>query len=102
MNASKAASEIVLLDCRYLADTWKLQHREHSPQTLILALDKAGKDLTVDSFVVGVESIKDYKDIFGSLPMSFAADKHQGSNESVLAQVEKGKWKLVGNVPLGY
>jgi branched-chain amino acid transport system substrate-binding protein len=71
-------------------------------QMLIVALDKAGKDLTVDSFIAGVESVKDYKDIFGSPPMSFAADKHQGSNESFLAQVEKGKWKLVGNEPLGY
>jgi branched-chain amino acid transport system substrate-binding protein len=71
-------------------------------QMLIVALDKAGKDLTVDSFIAGIESVKDYKDIFGSPPMSFAADKHQGSNESFLAQVEKGKWKLVGNEPLGY
>ena len=35
--------------------------------------------------------------------MTFAADKHQGSNESFLAQVQKGKWvPLLDKKPLGY
>ena len=70
--------------------------------TLVLGLEKAGKNLTVDSFIAGVESVKDYKDIFGSPPITFAADKHQGSNESFLAQVQKGKWVAVGTEPLSY
>ncbi len=72
-------------------------------QVLMLGLDKAGKDLTVDSFITGLESVKDYQDIFGSPKMTFAADKHQGSNESFLTQVQKGKWvPLLDRKPLGY
>jgi len=74
-----------------------------SAQVMMQGLEKAGKDLTVDSFITGLESIKNYQDIFGSPKMTFAADKHQGSNESFLAQVQKGKWvPLLDRKPLGY
>ena len=66
-------------------------------------LEKASKDLTSDSFIAGLESVKDYQDVFGSPKMTFAADKHQGSNESFLTQVQKGKWvPLLDKKPLGY
>ena len=69
----------------------------------MVGLDKAGKDLTVDSFITGLEGVKGYEDIFGSPKMTFAADKHQGSNESFLTQVQKGKWvPLLDKKPLGY
>jgi len=69
----------------------------------IVALEKAGKDLTVDSFLAALESVKDYKDIFGSPAMSFSTEKHQGSNESFLAQVQKGKWVTLNDgKPIGY
>jgi branched-chain amino acid transport system substrate-binding protein len=71
-------------------------------QVTIAALNNAGKDLTVDSFVGGMEKINGYKDVFGSPPMSFTKEKHQGSNESFLAQVRKGKWVAVDTNPLGY
>src|SRR4030095_452496 len=41
----------------------------------VTGLDKAGKDLTLDSFVKGLESIKGYKDIFNGPEVNFAADK---------------------------
>jgi branched-chain amino acid transport system substrate-binding protein len=71
-------------------------------QLVVLALQKAGKDLTTDSFVGGMESIKDWHDIFGSPPMSFSATKHQGSNESFLCVVKDGKWVPVSKSPYGY
>ena len=71
-------------------------------QVTIAALSNAGKDLTVDSFIGGMEKISGYKDVFGSPPMSFTKEKHQGSNESFLAQVRKGKWVAVDTNPLGY
>ncbi|MDQ8732853.1 ABC transporter substrate-binding protein [Bradyrhizobium sp. LHD-71] len=71
-------------------------------QVTIAALNNAGKDLNADSFIGGVEKIKDYKDIFGSPPMTFTKDKHQGSNESFLAQVKDGRWVAVSDAPLGY
>jgi len=71
-------------------------------QLLMLGLEKAGKDLTLDSFIAGMESIKDYHDIFGSPPMSFGPQKRQGSNESFLAQVHDGHWVPVSPEPIGY
>jgi branched-chain amino acid transport system substrate-binding protein len=71
-------------------------------QLVVLALQKAGKDLTADSFVTGMESIKDWHDIFGSPPMTFSATKHQGSNESFLCVVKDGKWEPVSATPVGY
>jgi len=71
-------------------------------QLAVLALQKAGKDLTTDSFVAGMESIKDWHDIFGSPPMSFSATKHQGSNESFMCVVKGGKWVPVSTTPYGY
>jgi branched-chain amino acid transport system substrate-binding protein len=71
-------------------------------QVVVLALQKAGRNLTADSFIAGLESIKDYKDIFGSPPTSFSATKHQGSNEAFLAQVKDGHWVQVGTDSYGY
>jgi len=69
---------------------------------VVQALTNAGRDLTVDSFVAGMESIKDYRDIFGSPAMSFGPAKHQGSNESFLAVVKGGHWVPVSTSPYGY
>lgn len=66
------------------------------------ALKNAGKNLTTDRFVNGMEAIKDYHDIFGSPAISFSPTKHQGSNESFLCIVKDGKWQVVEPMPLGY
>lgn len=71
-------------------------------QMTMVGLTNAGKNLTVDSFVNGLEGIKGYKDIFGSPAMSFSKEKHQGSNELFLAQVKKGKWVAVDTNAIGY
>jgi branched-chain amino acid transport system substrate-binding protein len=71
-------------------------------QLVVLGLKNAGKDLTTDSYVAGMEKIKDWHDIFGSPPMSFSATKHQGSNESFLCQVKGGKWVPVSTTPYAY
>jgi len=67
----------------------------------VTALEKAGKDLTLDSFVKGMESIKGYKDIFNGPEVSFGPDKHQGANSSFLAVVKGGRWVRVTD-PLGF
>jgi branched-chain amino acid transport system substrate-binding protein len=71
-------------------------------ELVVQALKNAGKDLTTDSFVAGIESIKDWHDIFGSPPMSFSPTKHQGSSESFLCEVKGGKWLPVSTTPIGY
>jgi branched-chain amino acid transport system substrate-binding protein len=71
-------------------------------QLVVLALQNAGKDVTTDSFVAGMEKIKDWHDIFGSPAMSFSPTKHQGSNESFMCQVKGGKWVPVSATPYAY
>lgn len=58
---------------------------------IVEALRRAGRDLTVDSFITALESIDNYKDIFG-YTLSFGPDKHQGVSESTLSQVRDGRW----------
>lgn len=70
--------------------------------TLVEGLQKAGRNLTLDSFIAGMEQIKDYKDIFGSPPMTFGPNVRQGSNLSYIAVVKGGKWALAEQNPVGY
>jgi len=71
-------------------------------ELIIQGLRNAGHDLTVESFIAGMEKIKDYHDIFGSPAMTFGPDKHQGSNESFLTVVKHGHWQAVSMQPVGY
>jgi len=58
----------------------------------VQGLKNAGKDLTVDSFVKGMEAIKDSKDLFGGPPATFGPNIRQGANASFVAEVKGGKW----------
>ncbi len=71
-------------------------------QLVVLALQRAGKDLTTDSFINGLQSIKDYRDIFGSPPFSFGPAKHLGSNQSFLCVVKDSEWVPVERAPMAY
>ena len=71
-------------------------------QVVVQALKNAGHDLTSDSFVAGLEVIKDYHDVFGSPVISFSPTKHQGSNQSYLCVVRNGHWQAAEAEPLGY
>jgi len=67
----------------------------------VQGLKNAGKDLTLDSFIKGMEAIKNYKDIFNGPQVSFGPNIRQGANSSFLAQVKGGKWVRVTE-PLGF
>jgi branched-chain amino acid transport system substrate-binding protein len=58
----------------------------------VVALEKAGQNLTTDSLVAALESIKGYKDIFNGPEVTFGPDKHQGASSSFLAVVKGGRW----------
>lgn len=58
---------------------------------VVKALELAGRDLTVDSFVAALESIDNYEDIFG-YRVSFGPNQHQGVSESALSQIKDGRW----------
>ncbi len=64
-------------------------------------LKNAGADLTLDSFINGLESIKGYKDIFNGPEVSFGPQIRQGANASFLAVVKGGRWTRVTE-PLGF
>jgi branched-chain amino acid transport system substrate-binding protein len=67
----------------------------------VVGLDKTGSDLTLDSFIKGLESIKGYRDIFNGPEVTFGPDKHQGASSSFLAVVKGGRWVRVTE-PLGF
>ena len=58
----------------------------------VLGLERAGPDLTLDSLIAGLESIKGYPDIFNGPEQNFGPDKHQGASSSFLAVVKDGRW----------
>ena len=70
-------------------------------QLVLIGLDRAGKDLTVDSFIKAMESIHDYKDIFGT-ELSFGPEQHHGSTRSFLTVVKDGRWVPVEQSALAY
>jgi len=59
---------------------------------LIKTFDKAGKDLTTDGFIKAMEGMQGYRDIFGGPVISFGPNKHFGSDEVLLFQVQKGRF----------
>jgi branched-chain amino acid transport system substrate-binding protein len=65
------------------------------------ALKNAGADLTLDSFVKGLESIQKYKDIFDGPEVNFGPNIRQGANSSFLAMVKDGRWTRVTK-PMGF
>lgn len=62
---------------------------------VIKALEIAGPELTRDKFIAALESIDEYTDIFG-YPLAFSETEHNGVHESVLVQVQNGRWVEVG------
>jgi branched-chain amino acid transport system substrate-binding protein len=62
---------------------------------VIQALEIAGRDVTLEKVLAGIESIDDYEDPFGGPPISFGPNKHQGANYLNFYQVRDGRWQTV-------
>lgn len=58
---------------------------------VVQGLENAGRELTVDSLIAGLEAIKDYEDLFG-YRLSFGPDDHTGVTQSTLSQIKDGRW----------
>ncbi len=56
---------------------------------------KAGANLSTDSFIKAMDSIAIAPDIFGSAEMTFSPTKRLGSDASRISQIQDGKWKVV-------
>ncbi|HEX2887355.1 ABC transporter substrate-binding protein [Vineibacter terrae] len=67
----------------------------------VTGLKNAGADLTLDSFIKGMEAIKGYKDIFHGPEINFGPQTRQGANSSFLAEVKGSRWTRVTQ-PLGF
>jgi len=57
--------------------------------------EKAGPNLTTDSFIGAIEKFSIPRDMFGADEMSFSKTKHLGSNRARLSQIVNGKWAPV-------
>lgn len=57
-------------------------------EPMVEAMRRAGKDLTVDSFVEAMNSLDNFQGILGKI--SFAPDKRQGQTEVFLAKCKEG------------
>jgi branched-chain amino acid transport system substrate-binding protein len=72
-----------------------------SAQIAIEALQRAGRDLTVDSLVKAMESIQDFHDLFGG-SYSFSPTNHHGATAAFLSVVHNGRWEPVVEHALAY
>lgn len=60
--------------------------------TAAMGMENAGRDLTVDSLVTGLEQIREHRNIFGTSPISFTVDDHLATRYTFLAQIQNGRW----------
>ena len=61
------------------------------------AAQKAGANLSTDSFVKAMDTMSIAPDIFGSAPASFSPTKRLGSDASRLSQLQDARWKVVSD-----
>lgn len=59
------------------------------------AAQKAGPNLTTESFIQAMDSMTLPPDMFGSPEMSFTATKRLGSDQARISQIQGGRWKVV-------
>ncbi|MBX3645978.1 MAG: ABC transporter substrate-binding protein [Rubrivivax sp.] len=96
-------------DLRFWANKYKTKFGE-DPSTyssggywtvdmLIKAMQKAGPNLTADSFnkaMIGMGEMP--ADMFGNPPMKFTETQRLGSTQSRLSQIQDGRWKVVSDL----
>jgi branched-chain amino acid transport system substrate-binding protein len=84
------------IDPNYLGETGY-----SSAQMALLGLQNAGKELTTDSFIKGLEAIHDYTDIFGT-QYSFGPLQHHGETASYLSVIHDGRWQPIQAEAIAY
>jgi branched-chain amino acid transport system substrate-binding protein len=65
-------------------------------------LQKAGRTLTLDSFIAAMESMKDWQDIFGSPPLTLTSTSHHASSQSFLSVIKDARWHPVVQQPMSF
>ena len=69
---------------------------------VIAALERAGRELTTDSFIRALEDTHNYVDIFNNPPANLSATNHHASTQSFLAVIKNGRWVPAEAEPMGY
>jgi len=69
----------------------------HMADSFIRVLQKAGPDLTTDSFVKALESVSIPRDMFGYMEETFTPTKRLGNPYSRLSQLRDGRWHIVAD-----
>lgn len=64
-------------------------------EMVILALQRAGRDLTQDKFIAALESIDNWQSIFGAPSQTFGPKQRLGTHAQVLTQIVDGKFKRI-------
>lgn len=70
-------------------------------QLALEALKRAGRDLTLDTLIAGMESIDSFTDVFGTT-YSFGPNQHHGNSKGFLSVVKDGRWVPVSDKQIGY
>ena len=65
--------------------------------SFIKVAQKAGPNLTIDSFIKVMDSMVFEPDMFGAPKSSYSATKRLGNNQSRLSQIKDGKWAVVSD-----
>ena len=63
----------------------------------IQGAQRAGPNLTTESFIKGMESAPIEPDMFGSDTLTYTAKKRLGTERSRLSQIQDGRWKVVSD-----
>ncbi len=63
--------------------------------TFAKAAQKAGPNLSTDTFIKAMDTMTVEPDMFGSPAMTFSATKRLGNDLSRLSQITDGKWKVM-------
>jgi branched-chain amino acid transport system substrate-binding protein len=63
----------------------------------IRAAQKAGPNLSTDSFIKAMDTMTVAPDMFGSPQLTFTAQKRLGNDASRLSQIQDSKWKVVSD-----
>jgi branched-chain amino acid transport system substrate-binding protein len=66
-------------------------------EAFIKAAQKAGPNLTTDSFVKAMDTMTFEPDMFGSPKSTYTATKRLGNDLSRLSQIQNGKWGVVSD-----
>jgi len=72
-----------------------------SAEIALEALQRAGRDLTVDSLLHAMETITDFHDTFGGT-YTFTSTNHHGATQAFLAVIHNGRWVPVLDHALAY